>query len=145
MWVVDAILAGLIAGVIMGCVSQLGYWLGILKSHLIVIDGEFALRKIQRNSSVQAVYITGIFIHLVTSIVFGIIYVLIARLANFEVRNIWAISIYFLALWIAMLAIALPVSGQGFLGRRIHHFVWLEQLVLHILFGVSFWWCLGIL
>jgi uncharacterized membrane protein YagU involved in acid resistance len=143
-WIIDGILAGLIAGVIMGCISQLGYRLGILKSHLIVIDGEFALRKIQIKSSKQAVYSAGMIIHLVTSIVFGIIYVIIARLADFEVRSVWAISLYFLALWLAMLTVALPISGQGFMGRKIHTLVWLEQLVLHIIFAASFWWGLGI-
>jgi hypothetical protein len=144
MWVIDGILAGLIAGIIMGCVSQLGYLLGIHKSHLIVIDGEFALRKMKQKSTTQAVYIIGILVHLVTSIIFGLIYVLIARMADYEIRNVWAISVYFLALWMAMLAIALPVSGQGFLGNKIRHYAWLEQLILHIVFGASFWWGLGV-
>jgi hypothetical protein len=44
-----------------------------------------------------------------------------------------------------MLAIALPAAGQGFLGRKIRGHVWLEQLILHIVFGFNFWWALGII
>ena len=144
MWMVDGILAGLIAGVIMGCISQLGYWLGILKSHLIVIDGKFALRKIKMDTNIRATYSIGIFIHLITSIIFGIIYVLIAELVGFELRGAWPITVYALILWLAMLFSALPIAGQGFMGSKISRYAWLEQLVLHIIFGFSFWWGLGI-
>jgi len=122
MWIVDGILAGLIAGVIMGSISQLGYWLGILKSHLIVIDGEFALRKIKLDTTTQAVYYIGIFIHLITSIIFGIIYILIAELVGFELRSIWLIAVYILVLWLAMLFSALPIAGQGFMGSKISRY-----------------------
>jgi uncharacterized membrane protein YagU involved in acid resistance len=145
MWIAEGILAGLIAGVIMGLISQVGYWTGILKSHLIVIDGKFALEKIRTARSKPAVYATGILIHLVTSMVFGVVYEIIAKLIGFEIRNYWAITIYVFLLWLAMLAIALPAAGQGFLGRKIRGNVWLEQLILHIVFGFSFWWALGII
>jgi uncharacterized membrane protein YagU involved in acid resistance len=144
MWIIDGILAGLIAGIIMGCVSQIGYGLGILKSHLIVIDGEFALRKIKQNTTTFAVYVMGVIIHLVTSIVFGVIYVLIANLVGIDLRSAWTITLYVLILWLAMLCSALPIAGQGFMGSKISHYAWLEQLVLHTVFGFSFWWALGI-
>jgi uncharacterized membrane protein YagU involved in acid resistance len=145
MWIINGILAGLIAGIIMGCVSQIGYWLGILKSHLIVVDGKFALRKIKQNATTLAIYAMGVIIHLITSIVFGVIYAFIANLAGIDFRTIWAITLYILILWLAMLFAALPIAGQGFLGKNIHHYVWLEQLILHIVFGFSFWWALGII
>jgi hypothetical protein len=144
MWIIDGILAGLTAGVIMGCISQIGYLLGVLKSHLIVIDGGFILRKLGRNPTAPAVYFTGVVIHLVTSIVFGVVYVLVAWLFGFDLRNIWAIGIYMLFLWLAMLFTALPIAGQGFMGNRLHRYVWLEQLILHLVYGISFWWALGI-
>ena len=145
MWIINGILAGLIAGIIMGCVSQVGYWLGILKSHLIVIDGEFALRKIKQNTSTLAVYVMGVVIHLITSIVFGVIYTLIAQIVGIDIRAVWAIALYVLILWLAMLFAALPIAGQGFMGSKINRYVWLEQLILHIIFGFSFWWALGII
>jgi len=128
----------------MGSISQLGYWLGILKSHLIVTDGEFALRKIKLDTTTQAVYSIGILIHLITSIIFGIIYILIAELVGFELRSIWPIAVYILVFCLAMLFSALPIAGQGFIGSKISRYTWLEQLVLHIFFGFSFWWGLGI-
>jgi uncharacterized membrane protein YagU involved in acid resistance len=145
MWIAEGILAGLIAGVIMGLISQIGYWTGILKSHLVIIDGKFALEKIRTASSKPAVYAAGILIHLVTSMVFGVVYEVIAKLIGFEIRNYWAITLYVFLLWLAMLVVALPLAGQGFLGKKIHGYVWLEQLILHIVFGFSFWWALGVI
>jgi uncharacterized membrane protein YagU involved in acid resistance len=104
----------------------------------------FALRKIQLHTTTQAVYSIGIFVHLVTSIIFGIIYVLIAELVGFELRSIWPIAVYVLLLWLAMLFSALPIAGQGFLGSKVSRYAWLEQLILHIFFGLSFWWGLGV-
>ena len=144
MWIVDGIIAGLIAGIVMGVFSQLGYWLGIIRSHLVVIDGSFLLQTINREAGMTATYTAGITIHLVTSIVFGIVYVVIARVAEFNYRSAVPVAVYVFILWLAMLAVALPVAGQGFMGKRIRGPVWLEQLGLHVLFGVSFWWALGI-
>ena len=144
MWVVDGIIAGLIAGIFMGIFSQIGYWLGIVKSHLIMVDGAFALKMINRGSGTPATYTVGTIIHLVTSIIFGVVYVAIAQLAGFDLRMPVAIAVYVFVLWLAMLAIALPIAGQGFMGNKIRSSVWLEQLVLHVIFGFSFWWALGI-
>ena len=143
MWIVTGIVAGLVAGIVMGVFSQIGYWLGIVRSHLIVIDGAFSLRIMKRNGSTAATYASGIFVHLVTSIGFGIVYVIIARILGFNNQWAVAIAIYVFILWLAMLAVALPVAGQGFMGNRIQGPAWFEQLVLHIIFGASFWWALG--
>jgi hypothetical protein len=145
MWLINGILAGLIAGIIMGCISQIGYLIGILKSHLIVIDGKFAFRKISQSTSTPAIYVMGIIIHLITSVAFGVVYALIASIIGFDLRSAWAIFIYVLLLWLAMLFTALPVSGQGIMGKKISRFAWLEQLIHHIVFGFSFWWALGII
>ena len=145
MWIIDGIIAGLIAGVFMGLFSQIGYWLGIVRSHLIVVDGAFALEKIKLSSGTSATYAVGTIIHLVTSVVFGIIYVVIARIADFSLVSALAIAVYVFVLWLAMLFVALPIAGQGFFGMKIRRVVWLEQLVLHLIFGISFWWALGII
>ena len=144
MWIVNGIIAGSIAGVIMGIFSQFGYWLGVVRSHLIVVDGAFALRILRREGGTTTTYAVGTLIHLVTSIVFGIIYVVIAKVVGFDVHWAVAIAVYVFVLWLAMLAVALPVAGQGFMGNKIRSSVWLEQLVLHVIFGFSFWWALGI-
>jgi len=144
MWLIAGIIGGLIAGVFMGITSQLGYWIGIVKSHLVVIDGTFSLRMLKRDGGTAVIYTLGIIIHLVTSIIFGIVYVIIARVAGFDPLLPLAIAVYVLILWLAMLAVALPIAGQGFMGKKIRGSVWLEQLVLHVIFGVGFWWALGI-
>jgi len=145
MWLITGIIGGIIAGVLMGITSQLGYWLGIVKSHLVVIDGAFSLRMLKRDGSNVVIYALGIVIHLVTSIIFGIVYVIIARVAGFDPLLPLAITVYVLILWLAMLAVALPIAGQGFTGNKIRRSVWLEQLVLHVIFGIGFWWALGII
>ena len=145
MWLVTGIIAGLTAGIFMGIASQIGYWLGLVKSHLVVIDGAYLLRILKRDGGTIVIYALGIVTHLVTSIVFGIVYVIIARVAGFDPLLPSAVTVYVLILWLAMLAVALPVAGQGFIGKKISQSVWLEQLVMHIFFGISFWWALGIL
>lgn len=144
MWVIQGILIGLTAGAIMGIISQLGYWIGWIKSHLIVIDGRFALTKMRQKITTPAIYLVGIAIHLITSIVFACVYVLISNLFGFELRNIPILAAYIFALWLAMLFTALPVAGQGLAGNKIRCYVWLEQLVLHAVFGIGLWWASGI-
>jgi hypothetical protein len=144
MWVLDGVVAGLIAGVFMGIFSQLGYWFGLVNSHLIVIDGAFALRMMKQDVGITTTYAVGIVIHLVTSIAFGFIYVIIAKILDIEVQQVVPIVIYVFILWLAMLVVALPFAGQGFMGNKIRRIVWLEQLVLHLIFGFGFWWALGI-
>jgi uncharacterized membrane protein YagU involved in acid resistance len=145
MWIIEGIIAGVISGILMGVATEIGYRIGLVRSNLVVIDGSFALRMLKRADGTVAVYVLGIIIHLVTSLVFGIVYVVIARLADFDPRLISAVTVYVFILWLAMLAVALPVAGQGFMGSRIRRCVWLEQLVLHAIFGLSFWWALGII
>ena len=144
MWVLDGIIAGLIAGIFMGILSQLGYWFGVIRSHLIVVDGAFALCMLRIDGGTPATYAVGIIIHLVTSIVFGIVYVAIVQLAGFTLQWFVAVAVYVFILWLAMLIVALPIAGQGFMGNKIRGAVWLEQLILHVIFGFSFWWALGI-
>jgi hypothetical protein len=145
MWIINGILAGLIAGAFMGLSSQIGYFLGIIKSHLVIIDGEFFLRKLKIGTAKPAVYAAGIAIHLATSIIFGVIYFLLSEIISFESRSLWAVIPYVLILWLAMLLSALPVAGQGLFGKKAGRFAWLEQLVLHVIFGAGLWWASGIL
>ena len=145
MWVVEGVVAGVLAGIFMGIASEIGYRFNVVKSHLIVIDGAFALRLLQREDNRFATYVLGIFIHLITSVIFGVIYVIIARLLDFDTRLVAAIVPYVVFLWLAMLLAALPIAGQGIMGRKIGRTVIAEQLVLHIIFGIGFWWALGLL
>ena len=144
MWVVDGIITGLIEGIFMGILSQLGYWFGVIRSHLIVVDGAFALRMLRRDGGTPVTYGVGIIIHLLTSIVFGIVYVAIVQLAGFTLQWFVAVAVYVFILWLAMLIVALPIAGQGLMGNKIRGAVWLEQLILHVIFGFGFWWALGI-
>jgi len=145
MWLVEGLVAGLIAGIFMGIATEIGYRLGVIKANLVIVDGSFALRLMNRPESNLAMYALGIVIHLVTSAVFGIIYVILAELFGFETRLVLAITIYVFILWIAMLFVALPVAGQGIMGKKISPVVWIEQLVLHVVFGLSFLWALGLI
>ncbi|MFC1983236.1 hypothetical protein ACFLV5_05600 [Chloroflexota bacterium] len=145
MWLVEGLVAGLIAGILMGIATEIGYRLGLLKSNLVIVDGSFALRFMNRSESSIAVYVLGTLIHLVTSMVFGIVYVILAMPFGFDTRMILAIFVYVFVLWISMLLFALPVAGQGIMGKKISRMVWAEQLVLHIIFGLGFWWALELI
>jgi len=41
-----------------------------------------------------------------------------------------------------MLLTALPIAGQGLMGQKAGRRVWFEQLLVHVLFGMGFWWAL---
>jgi hypothetical protein len=138
MWFMPGIIGGIIAGVFMGIASQIAYLLGIFKSNLIVIDGSFLIQIFRSYSSLTVTYALGIVIHLATSIVFGTIYFIISRFVGFDPVLPLAIIVYTMILWMTMLCVALPVAGKGFMGNKISNSVWLEQLVLHIIFGFSF-------
>ena len=54
----------------------------------------------------------------------------------------WLIALYMVLLWLSMLFVALPVAGHGFLGRRLGTAAWIEQLLLHMVFGMGLWFTL---
>jgi hypothetical protein len=138
MSIIDGLVAGLIAGIIMIAVSEIGYRLGLIKGNLILIDGAFAWRMISGKNNTVSIYILGILIHLITSLVFGLVYAILTRLLEFESRSVMPIAVYFFLLWLAMLFVALPIAGQGLFGKKAGNSVWLEQLFLHVVFGVAF-------
>jgi hypothetical protein len=144
MWLAEGVAAGVIAGVFMAIVSEIGYLLGMFKSNLIIIDGSFAARQLKRSANRTITYALGIFIHLCTGAVFGLVYSLFPRFLDFDIRSIYALAPYVFFLWLAMLFTALPVASQGILGRKLGKFVWAEQFVFHIVFGFSFWWALAL-
>jgi hypothetical protein len=144
-WIVDGLFAGIIAGVFMGVVSEIGNRLGLIKSHLVIIDGEYGLKMLKRDYSRSMIYAVGTTVHLITSLVFGITYTTIAHFANFDYRHLLWMPLYIMALWLAMLFTALPIAGQGIAGRNIRKHVWAEQAVLHVVYGLGFWWTLGLL
>ena len=119
MWLTTGIIVGIVAGILMGAVSEIGYRAGFIKSNMILIDGSFALKKLRLRSLSVTVYIFGILIHLVTSAVFGAIYAILARVLDFHPRMILMLFIYVICLWLTMLLLALPVAGQGILGKKI--------------------------
>ncbi|MFC1874535.1 hypothetical protein ACFLY3_00020 [Chloroflexota bacterium] len=145
MWFLEGLVAGIIAGVFMIIISDICYRVGVFKSNLIIIDGSFALRLLKRQADQVSIYVSGIIVHLGTSAVFGGLYSIIAEIIGFEMELSLPITVYVIVLWIAMLYVALPVSGQGFMGNKIGKYIWVEQIVLHIVFGFGFWWSLSFL
>jgi len=145
MSVSEGIMAGLLAGTLMAAVAEIGYRVGLLRSSLLLIDGSFAARRLGREARTWTVYALGLPVHLATSASFGLVYAGLAHWLDFDVTAPGIIALYVAVLWLSMLCVALPVAGQGFLGRRIGHFAWMEQLVLHVVFGAGFWWALDII
>jgi hypothetical protein len=127
-------LAGAGSGIVMGLVSHICFRLKIFKSSLIVIDGSFLFRSLRSPGGPWLISGAGLVIHLVTSGVFGGIYIVAARYLGFDALSLPLVGLYVLLLWLSMLFIALPVSGEGILGGKSGRLSWLEQLILHILF-----------
>lgn len=141
----EVIIAALIAGIFMAIANEAGYRAGIIRGNLIQVDGEFTLRQMGRESSPVPAYVMGILVHLVTSASFGLVLYAIAEVIDVDADSTKLIALYVFFLWLAMLFTALPVSGQGFMGKRIANTVWVEQLFLHFIFGLVLWWILGAL
>jgi hypothetical protein len=136
------IVPGLIAGFFMGLCSEIGFRLNIFQSSLIYIDGTFFTRTTGMTLGRGAIYALGVIIHLCTSAAFGIGYGLLVMLLRPEMNLVLFFGGYMFLLYLAMLVFALPVAGQGFLGKRLGRFTWLEQLTVHIVYAVAFIWAM---
>ena len=141
----EGIVSGLSAGILMGLISHAGFKAGIFKSSLFIIDGSFVqhLMRLERNA--KKAVLLGIPVHLFTSVSFGIGYVILISLFKLDFLNRWLIALYVFMLWLSMLFVALPTAGQGLFGRKLGSLTWLEQMVLHFIFGIGLWGILYLL
>jgi hypothetical protein len=135
----EVVFPALIAGAFMAIATEAGYRLGIVRGNLLQVDGEFALKLIGIKSRLGLVYTVGIAVHLITSAAFGAVLYIIAEITDIDVTSVRVVAPYVFVLWLAMLFSALPLAGQGFLGRRLADTIWIEQLGLHVIFGVVLW------
>jgi hypothetical protein len=137
--------SGAVSGIVMGLLSHVLFRLKIFRSSLIVVDGSFFVRTLKFHGNAQLIFAAGFFIHLITSGVFGAIYVLASSFLGFNAMTIvsfMVISFYVALLYLSMLFIALPVAGEGLFGRKSGPFAWLEQLILHVVFSFLYYGCL---
>jgi hypothetical protein len=138
-------LSGAVSGIVMGLLSDNLFRLKIFRSSLLVVDGSFFFRSLKLRVSPQLIYGVGLFVHLITSGVFGAVYIVLAILLGLQtatVTSLTAISAYVTVLWLSMLFVALPIAGVGFMGRKSGPFTWFEQLILHIIFLFVYYGCL---
>jgi hypothetical protein len=138
-------LAGMLAGLLMGLISEVCYRLAVFKSSLLLVDGSFFARSLGMKKSTVLAYGTGIPIHVLTSGVFGMVYVLVAAQFKVNIFSAATVALYFFILWIAMLFTALPIAGQGVMGKKAGRWTWLEQLILHIIYGIGYFVALKLL
>ena len=138
----QGILPGLVGGTLMAAVSEAFYRLGAFKSNILIIDGSFVTRFMKGRSDTINAYLFGIPVHLLTSTTFGVVYMIGTHILKWNPRSVWILSSYVSVLWVSMLFVALPVAGQGVLGRKGSPLAWAEQLVLHIVFGIGLWFSL---
>jgi hypothetical protein len=131
--------SGLAAGILMGLLSHAGFKAGIFKSSILIIDGMFAQQRAGLKYNKQQAVLFGVPVHLFTSASFGLAYAVLVSILKVKPINGWLIALYVLMLWVSMLFVALPIAGQGFLGRRLGPVTWLEQLALHIVYGIGLW------
>ena len=135
----QGIAAGLVAGVVMGAFSELGFRCHVFRSSLLTIDGSFLLERLKVRDAPVLMYVTGAVLHLLTSAIFGLVYAIGSYFLGVDPSSVLTVSIYVVLLWVAMLFCALPMAGAGFMGRKLNRNTWVEQLALHIVFGASFW------
>ena len=135
------VFAGFVAGFVMGLCSEIGYRLNIFRSSLAYIDGSFLATVTKGQLSRGQIYVIGSVMHLATSGVFGGVFSTATAVLGIR-PSLLLLGFYVFLLWLAMLFSALPMAGQGLMGRKLGRFTWLEQLVLHIIYGVVFAWVL---
>jgi hypothetical protein len=135
----EGAVSGLTAGILMGLISHAGFKAGIFKSSILIIDGMFAQQRAGLKYNEQEAILFGIPVHLFTSVSFGLAYAVLISILKLELVNVLLIALYVFMLWLSMLFVALPRAGQGFLGRRLGPVTWLEQLALHIVYGIGLW------
>ena len=135
----EGVVSGLTAGILMGLISHAGFKAGIFTSSILIIDGMFAQQRAGLKYNKQQAVLFGVPVHLFTSASFGLAYGVLISILKLELVNVLLIAIYVMMLWVSMLFVALPIAGQGFFGRRLGAFTWLEQLVLHVIFGIGLW------
>ncbi len=136
--VIQGTLAGITAGIMMGLVSEICYRLSLFRSSLFIVDGSFIIRLLPAGNSNALLYIAGIPVHLITSGVFGGVYPVLCGLLGLEPFSAFNVALYFFVLWLSMLFVALPIAGQGLSGKKLGKLTWVEQLILHIVFGVAY-------
>jgi hypothetical protein len=141
----EGVVSGLAAGILMGLISHAGFKAGMFKSSIFIIDGMFVQQRAGFNYGKQHVLLFGVPVHLFTSVSFGLAYAVLISILKLELVNVLLIALYVFMLWLSMLFVALPIAGQGFLGKRLGPFTWLEQLALHIVFGIGLWVTLHLL
>jgi hypothetical protein len=137
--VIEVTSASIIAGIAMAILSAIGFRLEMIKANPLIIDGEFVLNLAGVKVRQPLVSIIGTAVHLVTSAIFGAAYFVVTYMFDFDPANAIALAAYVFLLWLAMLFVALPVAGQGLMGRRAAASTWYEQLLLHAVFGFVLW------
>jgi hypothetical protein len=143
--ILDGFLAGILATVCMGAVSEILYRAGAFKDSQFLIDGTFVTDRLSVEHGEGTKYVLGIPIHVFTGVTFGVVYAVGTDLLDWTANSLLLISGYVLLLWLSMLFAALPVAGKGLLGRDIGSKAWLEQLVTHVVYGLAFWGALQVL
>ena len=96
MWLLQGLVAGILAGIGMIVASEAGYRFGLIKSHLVIVDGSFAVRILKKNPAFILIYSFGILIHLLTGAVFGVVYTGLAHFLKFDLHLLLAFSSYIL-------------------------------------------------
>jgi hypothetical protein len=137
---VPYVLAGLVGGILMGFVSEIGFRRKIFQLGLISADGAFGAKMLGLKGEPKVIYGLGIPIHLATGMAFGLGYGVLCLVFALDPHALSNLVIYTFFLWLCMLLIALPLAGQGFLGNKAGRRVWWEQILVHIMFGAGFWW-----
>ena len=135
----EGFVSGLAAGILMGLLSHAGFKAGIFKSSILIIDGMFVQQRAGLKYDEQQAVLFGVPVHVLTSVSFGVAYAVLISIMKLELVNGRLIAFYVFLLWLSMLFVALPIAGQGFLGRKLGPVTWIEQMVLHVVFGIGLW------
>lgn len=90
-----------------------------------------------------AAFAAGVYLHILTGVIFGAVYPAAAGLSLFGFAGaafgLPSLLFYGLAVWFVFVFVLFPLFGFGLFGRKEGKTVWLEVLVSLFLIAILFW------
>lgn len=91
----------------------------------------------------RELFFVGLFVHVVLSTLFGLIYVVFVEQGWLFITNdpysILSLVIYAVGAWLVTGFLIFPVIGFGFFGRKEEGSVWAEILATYFVLGIILW------
>lgn len=146
---INAILAGLIATIIMTALMMLAKSMGVMRMMGVKMDlpGMLGSMVYGKEATGMKVMLTGLIMHLVTGSLLGGVFGYFVAQDVFFQATIKSAVVFSIIPWLIMVFVVLPMMGKGVLGVRMGPMlsVGMMTLILHLVYGASLGYALSFL